>query len=152
MSLPLGDDFQPGRWDVICGRGRHSYTHVGNRRFRIVVANNFRRYVEATSLREKMDLIEEIHNIISYSDGMNMNVRGGLFVKRHRDGTWYQLNNREAKKKISHTFRDYMRGPLRRNAGRNCTLEETEIAIREAEEEIIRSCGLMGSTNGNDAR
>lgn len=135
----LGDRFEPGHWDVICGRGKHSYNHIGNRRFRIRIAIKFRDYVHANTSKIKWDIIDQIHHDVEETSSYGC----GFVKQNHANKIWYGLPTSIAQQKIYHTFRDYMKDPKLHRRLSKCTPEEKEIAIDEVITEIMRSCNLI---------
>ena len=86
--------------DVLCGRGKISFNHSGNRRFRHVISQSIDEYKAAGSKWEKSlvaaKLVSEIHST------------GGRFLKqkKNNEDEWYELSSSECKSKVSHAIRD----------------------------------------------
>ena len=77
MAL-LPEDFMPGKWDVICQRGKECYDHVGNRRFRMIIDGHLETYMEVLSRRQKTKIVTTIvKNIRAAAAGS-----GGGFVRK----------------------------------------------------------------------
>lgn len=131
----LVDNFEPGKWDVICGRGKRSFNHFGNRRFRILVAVNLRSYVSATSQLQKAIIIKRIVDQIREASP------NGGFVERNVNGQWYEIGTERAREKVGHTLRDSMTGALlRKNSQYSCG--EKEVELRHSQDSIFRACRL----------
>lgn len=85
--------------DVLCGRGKNSFNHVGNRKFRDIVADAIPGYVTATSRATKSEIVTNIVRKVRES--------GGRFLKRDNDRkVWYVLNYTQSKEKAGHAIRD----------------------------------------------
>lgn len=114
--------------DVLCGRGKnryvknnrsgifktpssrtvnslapflllYSFNHVGNRKFRDIVAEAIPGYVTATSRATKSEIVTSIVRRVRES--------GGRFLKRDNDRkVWYVLNYTQSKEKAGHAIRD----------------------------------------------
>ena len=88
--------------DVLCARDKHSYNHVGNRRFRTLIQYYFPAY-DVASRQGKTKLVNDLHS--SY-----VNESGGRFLKRGGGGEgeeeWVELSSKEVRNKIGHAFRD----------------------------------------------
>lgn len=85
--------------DVLCGRGKTSFNHVGNRRFRDIIANSVDKYNSAKSRLEKSMVV---HSIVEQVKKVK-----GRFLKQDRfSGRWYELDERQAKEKVGHAIRD----------------------------------------------
>ena len=132
-SLEKG--FQPSNWDVICGRGKHASNHIGNRRFRIIVATKLQQYAEAKSIPERSDIVNSVLDQI-----LEASPATGGFVKKDSEGNWYKIGTNASREKIAHTFRDSMTGPLRRHGYSNS--EERRKKLIEAQDAIFQSCAI----------
>ena len=67
--MNLEDNFQPGDYDVICGRGKRSAHHAGNTRFKLVIHLYLDKYLRAKTKIDKSLLVIEIVNIIRNANG-----------------------------------------------------------------------------------
>ena len=96
---PIRTDYNPGNYDVVCGRGRTTFNHVGNRRFRITISMYLDRYLQAKTRVEKGDTVQAIIDTIQCA--------GGRFLKQDLESkTWQQVDAKTAKEKIGHALRD----------------------------------------------
>lgn len=79
--------------------GKTSFNHVGNRRFRDLIAANTDKYNNAKSRLEKSMVV---HCIVEEVKKVK-----GRFLKQDRfSGRWYELDERQAKEKVGHAIRD----------------------------------------------
>jgi hypothetical protein len=85
----------PARFDVLLGRGRGYFNHVGNIRYRVLIEDHKDRY-DAASKKGKQEITDDITRTVH-----NM---GGRFLKDN-DGLWVPIDNKAARKKIGHSFR-----------------------------------------------
>ena len=97
---PLPDNFEPGPDDVICGRGKKSYNHVGNERFRHRVLTFLDEYSRAKSKLDKSAVLSKV----VYEVRQN-SPRGG-FIKQDTTGVWFEVGDFLAREKTSQAFRD----------------------------------------------
>jgi hypothetical protein len=96
----LGVDFQPGNFSVVCGRGKESFNHVGNRRFRIIASMAVDRYSQVgTSKRAKSAIVSEIITVIRDA--------GGTFC-RYKKGAWFEVGDHYAREKVGALMRDLL--------------------------------------------
>jgi hypothetical protein len=95
----LQDDFQPSEYSVLCGRGKDSFNHVGNSRFRILVGMFTERYSQANNRTAKSAIVSEIVNMIRQA--------GGNFCQFKR-GAWFEVGDIYAREKVSAKFRDLL--------------------------------------------
>lgn len=86
--------------DVLCGRGKTSFNHSGNRRFRHIISQSIDEYRAASSKWEKSLVAARLVSVIHSS--------GGRFLKQKKDNEdeWYELSSSESKSKVSHAIRD----------------------------------------------
>lgn len=84
--------------DVLSGRNKLSFNHIGNRRFREIVAQSIDDYNTAQSRSEKYGIVETIMSHIAKS--------GGRFLKQVDDGSWQELDVETVRQKIAHAIRD----------------------------------------------
>jgi hypothetical protein len=87
--------------DVMLGRGRASLHHPGNKRLNTVVKMNMQRYLNAAKRNEKTWITEEIVGIIQ-----TYGSPPGRFLRyKPKAGGWYEVDDEEARVKVSHTVR-----------------------------------------------
>lgn len=87
----VGDD------DVLCGRGGGTNYHIGNVRFRAVIAEHQREYL-AAKRPDKERIAQVIVNIIQE--------RGGRFLQKDESGTWQEVDDKKAIAKSSQALRE----------------------------------------------
>jgi hypothetical protein len=98
----LGIGFQPSHLSVICGRGKDSHTHTGNRHFKILAGTFVEKYSRADSKTAKMAIVFNIVTMIRQA--------GGHFCKyMFEKGAWYEVGDRCARGKVSSLLRDMLR-------------------------------------------
>lgn len=84
----LPEGFKPGDDDVICGRGKKCYNHVGNSRFRQKVATMLDEYSKAKSKLDKSGVLAIV------VDRIRADSPGGGFVKQDEKGRWYEVGGK----------------------------------------------------------
>jgi len=87
----------PRNDDVLLGRGRPFQEHAGNMRCNYVVLSTMEKYEEAS----RNDKTTIARNVINKIKGY-----GGRFLKQH-EGVWEEVDDSEALRKISHSFRTH---------------------------------------------
>lgn len=85
--------------DVLCGRGKTSFNHPGNKRFRDLITAAIPEYNKSESRLEKSlvvhSIVEKIRN------------PGGRFLKIDQTtGKWTELDDRASREKVGHAVRD----------------------------------------------
>jgi len=96
----LPSDFIPGSNDVLMGRGKKCTEHVGNERFRRLVASKLDEYSGANK-REKTALL------LSIVKQVRMGSPTGGFIKLDSTaGLWFEVGDFLAREKVSQAFRD----------------------------------------------
>ncbi len=98
----------PGQNDVLLGRGRLYYSHVGNLRLRYIITERSQAYDEAGSWEKKIVCFEIVKRIKNKS---------GRFLREDCAG-WIEVDDETAMKKISHSFRT-LRGLKKSNPKEN---------------------------------
>jgi len=87
--------------DIICGRGGRSNNHVGNKKYRQVVAEMKKAYRGTDSRKDKTKLSRAIVTHIQSPE------YGGRFIKMDPiSGRYYQVDNVEARMKTSQALRE----------------------------------------------
>jgi hypothetical protein len=95
----LGGDFQPSAYSVICGRGKHSSSNVGNRRLRILAGSFTDEYSQANRKATKLAVVSGVVALIR-------NV-GGHFCK-YEKGAWFEVGDPIAREKVGALLRDLL--------------------------------------------
>jgi hypothetical protein len=101
------DGFQLSGFSVVCGRGRDSFNHIGNRRFRILASMFIERYSRANSKASKTVIVSEIIEVIRQADGN--------FCKFTK-GKWIEVADHHAREKVSALLRDLLHTQYRSSA------------------------------------
>jgi hypothetical protein len=101
-AAPLGTDFLPGEYDVVCGRGKGSYNRPGNRHFREIVRAHVAEYLSSKSKLDKSLILNRIIEQVRAQNGGT-----ALFVKeRAKDGAWFEIGDDQAREKVGHAIRE----------------------------------------------
>ena len=92
-------DGQVGPYDVLCGRHKHAFRNVGNRRFRVTVSMNLSRYTAAPTKGDKSKVILSVIEMIR--------AVGGRFLKwSSKRRMWVELDEKQTREKVGHALRD----------------------------------------------
>jgi hypothetical protein len=87
-----------GPYDILCGRCKTAFNHVGNRRFRVTISLNVQRYLDTKSRHGKSALIISIVRMLREDVGARfMKKKGKVFV---------ELDEKHAREKVGHALRD----------------------------------------------
>jgi hypothetical protein len=92
------DTYQLTGYNVLVGRHKLAFNHVGNRRFRVVVSMFLPRYLQNPSRKERSLLIMEIVETISRA--------GGHFLKQNKYQQLVEISEKEKRNKVGHALRD----------------------------------------------
>ena len=87
----------PKQHDVLLGRGKRYYEHVGNVRFRQAVEAFAPTYNSATAAAKQqmtLKIVELVHRT------------GGRFLKDGLNSGWVEVDDEVARQKVSHVFRN----------------------------------------------
>ncbi|CAJ1932671.1 unnamed protein product [Cylindrotheca closterium] len=107
--LPLANaNYRPTGQDIICGRGRGSFSHEGNQVYLSLLRRNAHAYVGAKKRVEKSAIISTIVSSLKES--------GFRFLKQEdKNKRWYELSQQECYDRTAHAIRDL----IRKQKGRN---------------------------------
>lgn len=88
-----------GPYDIICGRNNGAHDWVGNRRFRITIMMQLKKYTEAPTREEKTHVIKSVIELML--EGV-----GARFIKNVGDNMYVRLKDKQIREKVGHAFRD----------------------------------------------
>ena len=109
-KMHTNDNIEPTKLDVLCGRDKVSYGHVGNRRFRVIISTRSAEYQNCTSRDQKTRITHEIIKGIREC--------GGRFLKiNYKTGMYEDVGDEYAHEKVSHALRS-AKDPARKKAPR----------------------------------
>mgnify|MGYP000129677099 CR=1 FL=1 len=92
----------PGENDVLCARGKAARNHVGNVRFRAIVADNLEAYQSAVTKIDKSMVVSSIVNQVR---------ERGEFLKENENGPgWHVVDDAVAREKVGQSLRDLLHG------------------------------------------
>ena len=95
-AMAITTTLQP--FDVLSGRDKQSFNHIGNRRFRVVIGMNLQRYLDAKTRYERSEMI--LSFVRELRGDANMR-----FIKR-RGSKYIELNEKQSREKVGHALRD----------------------------------------------
>lgn len=97
-ETPLGSNFRPGQYDVICERGKDSYNH--NRHFREIIREHLELYSQCQTKVDKSVLVLALVDVIRERS------QGGGFIKFcHKRSCYIEIGDRGARQKVAHALR-----------------------------------------------
>jgi hypothetical protein len=97
----LPESFHPSEQDVICGRGRKIFMHIGNERFRKLVAGRLQDYSSTSTKLEKSYIL---YHIVAHVRSESPNA--GFVKKSPENSRWYEIGDFLSREKTSQAFRD----------------------------------------------
>mmetsp|Transcript_11445 Transcript_11445/g.17588 ORF Transcript_11445/g.17588 Transcript_11445/m.17588 type:complete len:238 (-) Transcript_11445:118-831(-) len=113
-NLPLGGGEEvgfdlaviknPKPADVLCGRGKMAFDHIGNDCFRVLISRAVDAYQAAPTKKSKTDVIHQIVDTVY--------ARGGRFLI-NKNGQWIDGGIEQGKKKTGYALRDAARGRVK---------------------------------------
>ena len=107
-ELMLPDNFEPGAYSVICGRGQSPKQAVGNRRLGVIASLYAQSYSKAKKKEEKSQIVSEILEIMRSASPEPQHA----FV-RQTNGHWFRVQNHHAREKIGTVLRDVLHSKYR---------------------------------------
>jgi hypothetical protein len=133
--------FKPSGWDVIClSKKKQAYDHIGNRRMRLLVANNLKRYLETPCRLKKSQLIRSIVDQI-----YEASPEAGFVQMDNDTGCWYAVDREIAHDKVGHSFRDYAKkSPNVRKSQSSAAKEERkeEMSLIATQDQIFQGMNI----------
>jgi len=103
--------------DILCGRDKVSFSHIGNKKFRAMIDRRRKEYQSSTLKEEKTKIIVQIVTMIKENNGRflkrtstdNLNTNDSILLNA-LDSTissqyWYAVNDQCAHEKVSHALR-----------------------------------------------
>mmetsp|Transcript_32682 Transcript_32682/g.49256 ORF Transcript_32682/g.49256 Transcript_32682/m.49256 type:complete len:150 (+) Transcript_32682:130-579(+) len=98
-ELPVA--FEPGNYDVICGRGGRSHDHIGNKRFRSLVHVHLKSYAVSATKEAKSNIISKIVDMVQ-----SQSPNGGFVKFDKSTRSWLEVGDHLAKEKVGQTIRN----------------------------------------------
>jgi hypothetical protein len=133
----LGVDFQPSQSSVICGRGKQSYSHAGNHRFRMLATMFVKKYSHANRKKDKSAIVSDIVVMIRQA--------GGIFCRLEK-GVWFEVGDHAAREKTSTLLRDLLHTQYRSSA--KAKIDRRRTRNRNEKETQQYSPQLVDGTTG----
>mmetsp|Transcript_13770 Transcript_13770/g.20994 ORF Transcript_13770/g.20994 Transcript_13770/m.20994 type:complete len:218 (+) Transcript_13770:46-699(+) len=99
QELPF--DFQPGQFDVVCGKGKKCFDHPGNKELRKTTQLSLEEYSQAKTKVEKSRIVTKIINIVK-----RQNPEGGFVKLDASSGRWHEVGDLLAREKVGQHLRD----------------------------------------------
>lgn len=125
--VPLDQSYQPGTYDVVCGRGKGSYNRPGNKRFRSLVATYIPQYIKARSKIDKSmvlnDIIDKVRSYINPDTGS-----AAQFVKYTKSSGWVLIGDEHAREKVGHAIREAIAAQENSNSSSSSSHDSTSSA------------------------
>eukprot|EP00532_Pseudo-nitzschia_australis_P011487 CAMPEP_0168234324 /NCGR_PEP_ID=MMETSP0140_2-20121125/18197_1 /TAXON_ID=44445 /ORGANISM="Pseudo-nitzschia australis, Strain 10249 10 AB" /LENGTH=301 /DNA_ID=CAMNT_0008167093 /DNA_START=225 /DNA_END=1130 /DNA_ORIENTATION=+ len=88
-------------YDIVCGRNNGAHNCIGNRRFRVTIMMNLKRYMDAPNREEKSCVIKSVIDLLTDEEEV-----GARFIKKVGDGMYVRLKERQIREKVGHGFRE----------------------------------------------
>ena len=96
----LPADYTPRPGDVICAKGKYSFNHEGNKKFRVVIEKTTSEYYSCASKQRKTSMVMAVvRKIRSDPDG-------GFIRKDSKTGLWYEIGEDAAREKVGQSLRE----------------------------------------------
>jgi hypothetical protein len=141
LRSPLGVDFQPSEYSVICGRGKASYDHAGNRRIRMLASMYVEKYSTTGGKKHKSTIASHIVAMTRDS--------GGNFCKYDK-GAWFEVGDRFAHEKVGAMFRDMLPTQFQSSAKAKTARRRAQIKRKKAQTQEQYSQPLIDGTGHLD--
>lgn len=142
-EAPLGPDFRPGPYDVICHL-RDKETQDHNNHFRELIAEHSEVYSQCKTRLDKSILVLALIDIIRERGSP-----GGGFIKFcHKRKVYVEIGDRSARQKVAHALRKQLSlakyqqqressGEIRRSSSSACIMEEKKEANKSSTHTLL---------------
>lgn len=104
-ATPLDSSYEPGAYDIVCGRGKGRYNRPGNKYFRTLVATYIPLYQSARSKIDKgmvlNAIIDKVRSQVNPDTGLPAE-----FVKYSKLTGWVRIGDEQAREKAGHAIRE----------------------------------------------
>ena len=90
--FPIG--YRPGRFDVICARGKEALKHTGNQRYRHLIDLYLEAYKDASNRQEKSRIVSSVVDSVRAASP-----DGGFVRQDEATGRWYEVGDHFAREK-----------------------------------------------------
>jgi len=120
---PLPPQFYPSDNDVLVGRGKTCFNHVGNQRFRLLVNSHLDRYANTKSKLEKSSILKRVVDEVR-----SRSPSGGFVKKDLKTNRWYEVGDFLAREKTSQCFRDALHERYRSSTKSKKQRRQVELA------------------------
>ncbi|CAB9530819.1 Nitrilase family, member 2 [Seminavis robusta] len=117
----LAANYQLGRFDVLCCRGKIALEHEGNCRFRAMVQSFLHQYAHSSCKVVKSRIVSTI------VDSVRQASPEGGFVKFVDEG-WIVVSDRFAREKVGQTFRDLLHAQYKSSTKAKARVRNTELS------------------------
>ena len=131
----LPEDYEPTKYDVLCGRGRRCFVHDGNQNMRQLVQAHLPKYSVSTCKMEKGHIISLVYEEICEQAG------NGGFIKKDDKGRWYDVGEFLAREKVSQAFRDALQDKYKSSTASK--KKRRELLLQSADRHSQRSLGSL---------
>jgi hypothetical protein len=137
-------DFHPSDYSVICGRGKNTYNHIGNRRYRIIASMFIERYSRAATKTTKSAIVSEIITLIRQLDGNFWKLKGG---------TWFAVEENYAREKVGASLRDLLHSTYRSSSKAKIARRRTQKTRKrkENQEQATRKAAKREETQDHQS-
>jgi hypothetical protein len=135
--------FQPCDYSVVCGRGKDSFNHVGNQRFRALASKFMERYSWAVTMPAKSAIVSEIIDVIRQA--------GGSFCKYKSDtDTWFEVGEHFAREKVSALLRDLLHTQYRSSAKAKLGRRQQTVVLKQKQHQNTQSSSGQKQVEGSE--
>ena len=137
----LPSSYKPGQYDVICGRGKAAFNHSGNKYFRTLIQKYQVDFGIATSRMERMIVVTNIVDAVR--------AKGMGFVKKEKDGHYWQIGDRLSREKIGTLLREAQgsRYSSSSQAKKNRKRQQAEAALCNSNDSV--NCNIQNVVFSN---
>ena len=131
----------PGKYAVVCGRGKLATNHFGNKRYKQLLQKFSKKYSQAGSKVDKSLVVSEIMNAINNnntsSPSIICNIDAGFVKQNTATGQWFRVSDDLAREKIGANLRDLLHNQYKSST--KAKWQRRRVEIVDEMEELVRS-------------
>ncbi|KAL3926436.1 MAG: hypothetical protein SGBAC_013475, partial [Bacillariaceae sp.] len=119
-------------YDILCGRSKTCFNNIGNRRFRITIGMNVKKYDALPSRTERGNFIYDLAETLKEDAGFR-------FIRISKKNGRVELTGEEVRAKIGHALRDLSKAQAEANAAVAKPTEEAKKFLQSSSKQQPRS-------------
>ena len=128
----LPDNFTPGPYTVLIGRGKACADALGNKRLKVIVSNYLDEYSNAPNRISRSIIVSKIVDIVREACPV------GSFVKQE-DGAWWEVSDLMARERVGSMLRDSLHEHYKSSSkSKLARRKSSTVNTKEGKQEVMK--------------